>query len=287
MNQSQSNWAVIGASGWVGSNVVAKARKLGVDFEAFGSHDRIEEVAGLPTRIAKYDPDTLIKKRFDVIWDCAFITQEKLRSHPELTEVNRYLTQALSQVIKSNAFGKLVYFSSGASQHSALRAEAYGSQKREVENEILSLVSRNAEKVKICRLWNVSGPHCKKKRDFAITSMIYEALEKGTITISSTRLVWRRFAMLEQVAHLMLNLGSEIQVIDSGGPLVEIGDLAREIAKAVGDSITIIEQKREGTGPLYFSESLAYEANLIKLGVTPASMKQQVQFMLKDAKTNH
>jgi hypothetical protein len=93
--------------------------------------------------------------------------------------------------------------------------------------------------------------------------------------------------MLEQVVQLMLNLNSEIQVIDSGGPLVEIGDLALEIAKAVGDPITIVEQKREGTGPLYFSESLAYEANLIKLGVTPASMKQQIQFMLEDAKTNH
>jgi nucleoside-diphosphate-sugar epimerase len=269
-------WAIIGATGWVGSNLVQFARDFEVDFELFGSSSRIQEVAGIKSQIHSYDATKVIESDYDFIWDCAFVTRDQLLSNPARASQNENLIENLKTILRENTFGRLVYFSSGATISPGLSEETYGKQKSEAENLIKESAVHGSIDALIMRLWNVSGPHCTKRQEYALTSMIDQALMEGQINIRSRNYLWRRFAALNDVFLAALLSPKDTLELDSGGVLIEIRQLAKEIMKVLDMPVKIVDSLEEETHTVYASWSLKYELTLLNGGFEPSSINEQI-----------
>lgn len=270
------SWAIIGASGWVGSNVVEFARRFEVDLHLFGSSSRSQEIAGRSEVIEKYDPHAMSSNRYDFIFDCAFQTREKLLQLPHLVEANLNLN-AMTQFLASNGrFETYVYFSSGAALGATETNEPYGSAKALAEESLLEIAYRTGKDIRIQRLWNVTGPHCQKKQEFAFTSLVQSAMQERRIEINSKTFIWRRFADLRQVIGIAIAEPLS-EPLDSGGELVEIRQLASLIMQELPYSVEYTDARESQYHSLYFSKSMSYEEKLLDLGVTPRSILDQVR----------
>ena len=270
------SWAIIGASGWVGSNVVEFARKFEVDVQLFGSSRRSQDIAGRNEAIEKYHPDSVSNNKYDFIWDCAFQTREKLANNPGLAEANLDLNAMTRHLADHGRFETYVYFSSGAALGARDTNEPYGLAKALAEESLMEIFKKTGKDIRIQRLWNVTGPHCQKKQEFAFTSLIQSAMNERRIEINSRTLVWRRFADLKQVIGIAISEPMS-QPLDSGGELVEIRQLAKIITQELPYKVEVTDARESEDHARYFSTSMDYEEKLLGLGVTPRSLVDQVR----------
>ncbi len=270
------SWAIIGASGWVGSNVVEFARRFEVEVDLFGSSSRAQEIAGRSEFIKKYDPHSLTNSAYDFIFDCAFQTREKLFAFPDLAAANLNLNAMSKHLASSGRFETYVYFSSGAALGATETNEPYGLAKALAEESLLDIANRTGRDIRIQRLWNVTGPHCQKKQEFAFTSLIQSAINDKRIDLKSKTFLWRRFADLRQVIGLAVAEPLP-EPLDSGGELVEIRQLAKVIMEELPYSLEMTDARDSENHSTYFSKSMNYEEKLLGLGITPRTLLDQVR----------
>jgi choline kinase len=78
---------------------------------------------------------------------------------------------------------------------------------------------------------------------------------------------------------LLLNiaLDGRSKILDSGGSLVEIGDLAQEIATQLPGIRVLRDQINHGFEDTYFPEPDEYEAECDLYGFSPMSLSKQVE----------
>lgn len=278
--KENQTWAIIGASGWIGSTILELALTNNIQVKAFGSKESIRIINGQQIQIQKYHPLLLLGQFFDVIWDAAFVTRERLLRDSKLSDINEDLTNKICQVASENPDSTIIYFSSGAAVHDALAKETYGLQKKQAEDRLLDIKSKFGTKIKIVRVWNVSGRQCPKPEAFALTSMLQEAIMNNSITIRSTILRWRRYSQLTQILYAAMLFDSKLNILDTGGPIVELRGLADAIQEAINRPLSIIDERVSSETESYYSESNEYEKTLESNGVMPASLIQQIQFLL-------
>lgn len=279
VNENQT-WAVIGASGWIGSTILELALTNNIQVNAFGSKESIRIINGRQIHIQKYHPLLLLGQSFDVIWDAAFVTRDRLLRDSKLSDINEDLTNKICQVALENSDSTIIYFSSGAAVHDSLAKETYGLQKKQAEDRLLDIKSKFGTNIKIVRVWNISGRQCPKPEAFALTSMLQEAITNNSITIKSSILRWRRYAQLTQILYAAMVFDSKLNILDTGGPIVELRGLADAIQEAINKPLSIIDQRVSSETESYFSESNEYENTLESNGIMPASLIEQVRFLL-------
>jgi nucleoside-diphosphate-sugar epimerase len=274
------HWAVIGASGWIGSTIIELAINNNIQVTAFGSRESLRKIGGRQIHIHKYETKLLWNRYFDVVWDAAFVTQERLLTNPALSIVNEELTRRICQVAEQNTGSTVIYFSSGAAVHDPLKNEIYGLQKKQAESRLLEIKSKVGTNIKIIRVWNISGRNCPKPEAFALTSMLVEALSNNSITIQSKIHRWRRYAQITQVLYSALLFDAKKNILDTGGPIVELRDIAENIQSAINKPLTIIDERISQEKENYFSESVEYELTLEKAGIIGANLIDQIRFLL-------
>lgn len=278
--EESQTWAVIGANGWIGSTILELALRRNVRVKAFGSTNSSRIINGRQIHIQQYHPDVLLGQSFDVIWDAAFITRERLKKNSKLSQINEDLTNKICQVASANQDSTIIYFSSGAAVHDSLGKEIYGLQKKQAESRLLDIKSKFGTNIKVVRVWNVSGRQCPKPEAFALTSMLQEAITNHSITIKSTIFRWRRYAQLTQILYAAMLFDSKLDILDTGGPIVELRDLADAIQEAINKPLVIIDQRVGSVSESYYSESNEYEKTLQSHGIIPSSLVQQIRFLL-------
>jgi nucleoside-diphosphate-sugar epimerase len=89
----------------------------------------------------------------------------------------------------------------------------------------------------------VTGSYCTKPQAFAFTDLIAQA-KLGLIEIKAKHLVYRRYCAIEDVlAIAMLPTGpGSIPIFNTGGDLIELGELAKIIVDLVNPSAEIRRQ---------------------------------------------
>jgi nucleoside-diphosphate-sugar epimerase len=144
---------------------------------------------------------------------------------------------------------KYVGFSSGATMHLAgqasfsLQENPYAAQKRLYESKISEIAESLGVDISVARVWSVTGSYVTKPDSFAFTDLISQA-KLGQIDIRSNHLIYRRYCSVEDVLAIAMipEVPGRNTVFDTGGELVELGELAKLIVEIVNPNAEILRQ---------------------------------------------
>ncbi|MCX6432201.1 MAG: hypothetical protein NTX29_05255, partial [Actinobacteria bacterium] len=164
----------------------------------------------------------------------AFLTPDRLELlGAELyARQNRELTNQFLTTLEIPSVRSAITVSSGAALYSAY--EPYGELKLEEERAALALAG-SARSVVVARVYSVSGPFVREPRRYAFSDMIIQASE-GRVVVDAERPTYRRYVRVADVLRVCRELGAQGHsgVVESGGELIEMGELASEIVAGVG-----------------------------------------------------
>jgi nucleoside-diphosphate-sugar epimerase len=249
--RSDDRVLVTGAGGWFGRTAVAMTREAGLDLLATGSKDQQVEIDGQSQAVHAQDLDVISAFKPTVVIDTAFVTRERLPilGHKTYIETNQKLIDQSLVIAALPSVRKYIGFSSGATMHLAghtsfsLEENPYAAQKRIYESKISDIAENLQSDISVARVWSVTGSYCTKPQAFAFTDLIAQA-KLGLIEIKAKHLVCRRYCSVEDVLALaLMPLGRGSQtVFDTGGDLIEIGDLAKLVVELVNPNAKIHRQ---------------------------------------------
>ena len=221
-------------------------------------------------------------------FDLAFQTQDKLAVLGEAKYVkeNEQIIEKSVNFIKIYKPESIFLASSGAVYGEDLSStpkplSTYGRLKLMQELIISNTAAEENINLIIGRLFNLSGRNINKFQTFAIAQMINSAMNQGFIKVLADHQVFRRYSDINQLIRLTLKLlNSKTNVVfDSGGPLIELRELALEIKKIVNPSSKLDYNKIDEQIPAdeYYSRSNKYEDLLNEhLREAPIKMSDQI-----------
>lgn len=286
-------YVITGAGGWLGRSTIAVLLNSGVsqkDIVCLGSKSRSFQVSGfefnaIPT--ISYKPQSSIK----MLIHLAFATRDKVTEMPlmDYVETNRKLTSFALNIIRDSEPKAVVTISSGAvydgpefiSYAKNLETNPYGFLKLEEEQRISEICKAEGINFVINRLWGLSGQDIQNKAPYALSEFIARAKQNQDIHIWSDREVWRRYCDARQLMALCLRIAEsgDTLIFDSGGPLIELQELASTIVKVLNSSSKVSRApiSASSSPDHYHSKSRKYEESLLKyLNQTPSSIEFQI-----------
>jgi len=249
--RSSDRVLVTGGGGWFGRTAVAMTRKSDLELLATGSKDQQIEIDGQSQALQAQDLEIIAAFKPTVVIDSAFVTRERLPilGHKTYIETNQKLIDQSLAIAALPSVRKYIGFSSGATMHLAghasfsLEENPYAAQKRIYESKISEIAATLHSDISVARVWSVTGSYCTKPQTFAFTDLIAQA-KSGLIEIKAKHLVYRRYCALEDVLALaMLPSSPEGNpVFNTGGDLIEIGDLAKQVVELVNPNAEILRR---------------------------------------------
>jgi nucleoside-diphosphate-sugar epimerase len=233
---------VTGAGGWFGRTAIAMTREAGLELLATGSKDQQIEIDGQSQGVHTQRLEIISDFRPTVVIDTAFVTRERLPAlgHQPYVEANQRIIDQSLAIAAMPSVRKYVGFSSGASMHLAghtsfsLEENPYAAQKRIYESKISEIAETLQCDISIARTWSVTGAYFTKPHTFAFTDLITQA-KLGLIEIMARHFVYRRYCAIEDVLALCLlprSSGTSL-ILDTGGDLIELSDLAKLVVDLV------------------------------------------------------
>jgi len=277
---------VIGASGWFGRTTCALLDELPNAQMLISSRAKDIDVGGATAHCVVWDWDTVRSFEPTVVIDCAFLTRDLLGSMSlnEYVERNSLLTENLLATASLRSVSRIVTISSGAAVHptdallGSVEENPYGWLKRHAEESLASVTAARGVSIVVARAWSVSGAFVQKPKSYAFSDMILQAID-GAVHIRTTRPVYRRYTSVEDLLAVALaNTNTPgFRVIDSGGPLVEMQELAETIVSVVNPQATITRTPATNGKPdLYYAPAESWDAACAAVTLLPATLDQQV-----------
>lgn len=251
--QPEDKILITGATGWFGRTALALCEELPNQIMLVGSRET--KISALKHekdfKVSKFDENTILKFEPTIFIDAAFLT----RGHSEVMSLKNYIRQNQAMMQRSlriamlPSINRFLSFSSGAAvdfrrnPNASSKVDPYGYLKDEWEKAVQGLKFERSELSSvIIRPWSVSGIFVRNPREYAFSNIISQ-VSSNKIYISANNLVFRRYTSVEDLLAVSLAAGSklseQVQVIDSGGELVEIGELAQTIKKLLNPSAII------------------------------------------------
>ena len=277
---------VTGASGWLGRTALDLVAPLDLPTLALASRSRSIRVGDREVECRTWDAREIALFGPTVVVDCAFLTKGFAATMPLERYVanNRRLTERLLFAAQLPSVRLALTVSSGAAVHphdaleGPIEENPYGYLKREAEHRLMELAGRSAAVPVVARAWSISGAHVQDPQNFALGSMIRDAAA-GAIRITARELVFRRYVLAEELLAVGIAAGrSGPAMIDSGGELVEMAELARRIASVVRPDATI---SRGHVDPhkadQYYSDGLDWDLRCQSLGFSSSSLDRQIE----------
>jgi nucleoside-diphosphate-sugar epimerase len=253
---------------------------------ALGSENKTLMLDGVEVTVYKQSMQTIRDFRPTIVIDAAFLTRDKLEAlgQRKFITINQGLISDSLEMACLPSVRKYVGFSSGATVNLAgqasfaLHDNPYAALKREYEDGISKLSAATKGIVSVARVWSVTGSHLTKPDLFAFSNLISQA-RSGRIVIKAKNLVFRRFCTIDEVLSVALaDSGNHSPIFDTGGDLIEIGELAEIVRQEVNPKAAIVRELREGTEPdNYYSDSKVWDQLLNECQIKPASIREQVR----------
>ena len=285
--------AVTGASGWLGRATIASLLASGSevkDIKCFSSKRRTITVENLNFESLPLEELSNCKD-IETLVHLAFLTREKIIQNDlaKYCSLNRHITQFVTDFIATAKPISVITISSGAvfdgpeftSLTQNFEVNPYGYLKLEEEAKLKSVCSNINASLVINRLWGLSGKDIQNVGPYALAEFILRAKREETIYVRSVKEVWRRYVDARELMTLCLKIARSNQSItfNSGGPLVEIGQLAEVVKTVLNSDIAIVREKidKRLIPDAYYAPDQTYEALLLKyLQVSPLALESQV-----------
>ena len=294
--RQQKNPVVItGASGWLGRSTIEVIREYVPDeeFESkvllVGSRRRVEQFPrGLELNVESLDE--VCKRKIDIsgLVHLAFLT----RDHAAKLSWESYVSQNLMILNHGIALTRknpswVITVSSGAifdQETGKLETDAlknpYGFLKRVEEKLIADEALLAGANSVHGRLWGASGVDMPCPEKYAIGSMAIDHVNGVDIKVTSAHPVYRRYVDAREFMKLSLAaaINGDLLTFDSGGPLVELGELAQVFAsQAPSKSLNVVRPAIDSSleSDSYYPKSNSYELLAEKYGVSILDIEAQ------------
>lgn len=276
---------VNGSTGWMGKSTIQAALEDPVEeynFQLFSRSKMPIEIKG-----KSFTPATRADA-FSMAWEtyvqAAFLTREKAGTNPSrYQDINRKIIQTAREDIIVGRPRSIVFFSSGILAHREVNGrdssyQSYALLKQEERDVIYEAADAVGATLVEAKLYSATGTHMTAPRSFAIGALLSEAAT-GSVQIQSSRNVWRRY--LDSVQYLKVlfaqSKSGESAVIESGGHLIELGELASRCLQLKGhDPQAVFRPEQSEPDDKYYSKSYRFEEMLMRLGDVPMTLADQL-----------
>jgi nucleoside-diphosphate-sugar epimerase len=294
---------ISGIRGWLGNSAV---NVLVDDFSidpkeivGIGSQRNIEKIGSNLYEVKTWEDFAEGIKDVQLFLHFGFLTRDKVAtlSLEEYLKRNREITNQALNFIRNYSPKAVVNVSSGAvfdaptftELTSDMRRNPYGFLKLEEERGLQELCKEKKIGIVINRLWGLSGSDVKNIEPYALYEFIKKAQENSTIEIQSKNLVFRRYVNDRQLMRLLLKLGlaSESHLFDSGGPLIEVEDLARLVVRTLNSKSNISKRNIDPQvvkDEYYPKNSKFEEIFALNMSETLLSLEEQIILSASGAK---
>jgi nucleoside-diphosphate-sugar epimerase len=277
---------IIGATGWFGRTATALMAGLGNATMNISSRARTYEAGPVSATSVEWQWDAVQRFEPTTIIDCAFLTRDLVSSMTmqQYVQTNSDLTANLLAAARLQSVRRVMTISSGAAVHpvdaltQSMDENPYGRLKREAERALGELAAERGIAAVVARAWSVSGAFVLKPRSYALSDMIMQAAE-GAIRITAPMEVFRRYVSVDDLLAVSLAAAeATTPIVDSGGPLVEMHELA-EAVRAVVNPAAWIERAARSSAPAnrYYSDALQWDSLCDRLTFEPAPLDEQVR----------
>lgn len=218
-----------------------------------------------------------------VVANFAFLTPHFTRTMTQDAYVttNRRIFERFRFAASLPSVRVALHASSGATTTPAERLgqehRIYRELKHAEETAILS--GPLAERCGIIRAFSVSGPFVRTPEKYAFSDMTGQAL-RGRILVRSDRPTFRRYCSVADLLAVAMartsNSGGGL--IESGGPLVEMRELATLISGVTmpKPSVSLTEWSSESPSQ-YASDDVSWTSACQAAGLTPMDLQQQIR----------
>ena len=295
MKTDSSKILISGATGWLGTEAVA--RVLEGKFEGVteqnlllcssdGRNLKLDSSNTLPTvKLQSLGGDQGVRD-LDGLVHLAFLTKDKSAefSFSDYVAKNIELISAACEIIERDKPKWVVVVSSGAIiDRNSLEVEnnvvrnPYGFCKR-IEEVLLSDAARKVgANIVIGRLWGGTGLHMPIKRAYAISDFIESFKESGAIRITSGGDILRRYCDAGDFMEVLIKsaIRGDNTTIDSGGSIVELGDLAELLISLTGTG-SISRSSEPSAVDDYYPRGMEFEELAGSVGVPLHGISEQV-----------
>ncbi len=265
---------VLGASGWFGRTFLDLALPA-LPTLAIASQKR--------GRFQTWDFSLIARFRPSIVLNFAALTKDRLMeiSEDEFQQTNLMLIARMEQAASLPSVRLLLAASSGAALSDP--TSLYGQIKAHEESVALAL-NGPTRAVTILRVYSVSGPYASRPERYAFTSFITQAAS-GAITVRATHPVYRRYSSVRDLllVGLVRAASGWSGVIESGGELLEMGDLAAQIAALVNPS-AVVSRPIFQSSPIsiYASDNSSWKQSCEEVGLVPDSLERQIRRTAQD-----
>ncbi len=275
--------AVLGATGWFGSTMLALLSDLPVTVLPVASRGRAHTVAGRTWSVVGYDLDRIVEFAPTTVLDFAYLNRGHEATLGEVEYRRRLadLTDRFAQVAELPSVRAVLATSSGAAVAAPEGPDApigpYGEGKRAVEDLAAGLVNP-ARAVVTARAYAVSGPLVPTPGDYAFSDLV-RASRTGRIQVRAASQVWRRYCGLDDYLAVCLAevMAGRSGVIESGGPSVELRDLAALVAdRFPGPRPQVVATEPAGPALRYESDDTSWQEACARQGFAPADLVEQI-----------
>jgi len=279
---------VLGAGGWFGSTLLNLIEESATEARVLGltGRPRRVTVGRREWALGGWDWDAVTRFAPTVVVNCAFRTRERV----DQLGYQRYVAENVglsSQFLRTLALPSVeaaVTVSSGAAVMPTgdphdVEHNPYGHLKWAEEVLSREVADAHGAAFVVCRAWSVSGPFVKRPLDYAFSELISQAAA-GRVLIRAPHEVWRRYTGVDDLLAACIALAGEgwSGDVDSGGSLVELAELARNIVGEVRPGIEIERPVADGSPPdHYHTDDVSWRIACERLRLVPASLGEQIR----------
>lgn len=251
---------VLGATGWFGRSAAELLVLAGYQVMLVASKPKSMKIGNRIHDVIQWDHKKAADFGPHIVVDAAFVTREHLANMGNLKfmATNRRIMNNAFEAFTLPSVKRFLGFSSGVvSEHKVITPDSdpYAFLKREYEDEINRLFKAFPKSATVLRVFSVSGPHINRSHEFAFSSFL-EGARNGQISIQSSQQIYRRYCSIDDLLALCLaHSAMEYRVLESGGELIELGDLAKTICLIVNPKAKIVRNLTSNSSSTYASDN--------------------------------
>ena len=286
---------VSGASGWLGKELISLISESKLtnfstnDLRLFSSSGRSiklinsKEYSTSPFELDQFE---IVPKNLEGFIHLAFLTRDKLKTlnFNDFIRINLELISKACQIIERNRPKWIVVVSSGAifdresgEIESDIEKNPYGFCKRIEELLLADAAKSVGANIVIGRLWGASGEQMPPNPEYALSDFIESARLKNEIQIKSGGEVFRRYLDAGEFMEVLVKLAvsGESRVLDSGGEVIEIGELSQLVGGHF-PGVLVSRSKTPTEIDDYYPKAQDFNELAKELGIELSTIKKQV-----------
>jgi len=269
---------VLGASGWLGKtflNILGDVDPESV--HAVGSKSDTLIVNNRSWRLAEPDDQEIRRFAPTVIANFAFLTREReaQMGAAAYLAVNQVLSERFIASVALPTVKKAITISSGAAITQP--DSTYGKLKAAEELAATKAISRGQTLV-IGRAYSLSGPFVRRPSDYAFSDFILQAAQ-GAVHVTAACPVYRRYVSAHDFLGVLLQcaIQDRCETIESGGELVEMGDLAARVVAEINPYASLTRAAQTSSEvQIYASNDSTWQSALEATGMRALDLRGQI-----------